>query len=88
MTLKPTLMTEHAFQTTTDPLVTYQSSDESVATVDKDGKVTALKPGSTVITATADDGGYSDTITVIVPQHVTGVTIPENSHCKSMDRIL
>lgn len=36
--------------------VTYKSSNTSVATVDSKGKVTAKKPGSATITATAKDG--------------------------------
>ena len=42
--------------------VTYTSSDPAVATVDADGKVTALKVGRTTITATAAavDGKYAE----------------------------
>ncbi len=43
-------------ENTYDKTVTFTSSDETVATVDKDGKVTAIKEGSAVITATASDG--------------------------------
>ena len=37
--------------------VTWKSSNESVATVDANGKVAALKAGRTTITAITDDGG-------------------------------
>ena len=40
----------------TDKTVIWRSSDETVATVDASGKVTALKKGNAVITATANDG--------------------------------
>ncbi len=38
-------------------VVTYSSSDESVATVDANGKVTVLKSGTVIITATASAAG-------------------------------
>lgn len=42
------------------------SSDTTIATVDANGKVKALKPGNTVITCTREDGEYTDTIKVLV----------------------
>ena len=44
---------------------TYESSDESVATVNKNGVVTFVAQGECTITITALDGGYTDTITVV-----------------------
>lgn len=46
--------------------LTWTSSDATVATVDTNGKVKALKPGDTVITCTSEDGEYTDTIKVLV----------------------
>lgn len=40
------------------PYVTWQSSDESVATVDQNGEVKVLKSGETTITAAANDVNY------------------------------
>lgn len=42
-------------ENTSSRLVTYSSSDETVATVDQNGKVTGLKEGETTITATPYD---------------------------------
>ena len=51
----------------TDKTVTWSSSNESVATVDKDGKVTGIAVGEATITATANDGsGVSASCTVTV----------------------
>ncbi len=49
VTLTATVAPENA----TNKTVTWASSDEKIATVDKNGKVTAVKPGTATITATA-----------------------------------
>ena len=46
--------------------VIWSSSDESIATVDQNGKVTAIKEGTAIITVTTEDGGKTDTCTVTV----------------------
>jgi uncharacterized protein YjdB len=49
----------------TGRLVTWSSSDETAATVDADGLVTAVGPGSTTITATSETKTGTSAITVI-----------------------
>lgn len=66
-----------------DYTLAWSSSDESVATVDQNGQVTAAAPGEAVITVSASingRGGYTDTCTVIVRGVVlpSSVTIREN----------
>ncbi|WP_133967829.1 Ig-like domain-containing protein [Eubacterium limosum] len=42
-----------------NPNVAWTSSDDAIATVDADGKVTAVAPGNASITATTEDGGFT-----------------------------
>lgn len=51
----------------TSSQVTWKSSKSSVATVDQNGTVTGLKPGTTTITASADGSKAACTITVKSP---------------------
>jgi hypothetical protein len=46
--------------------MTWISSDLSIATVDANGLIKALKPGNTVITCTSKDGEYIESIKVLV----------------------
>lgn len=58
----------------TNKRVVYTSSDESVATVDTTGKVTAVKAGTATITATTTDGSKkSATVKVTVVKAVTKI---------------
>lgn len=59
--------------TATNKTVTWSSNDANVATVDVNGKVTAVGGGSATITATA--GGKSATCGVTVTVPVTGVSL-------------
>lgn len=56
----------------TDKAIVWSSSNTNVATVDSSGKVTAVEGGTTTITATTHDGGFSASCTVTVtPKYYT-----------------
>ena len=59
--------------TTADKTVTWTSTDDTVATVDENGKVTALKAGTTYIKAKVEDKEVSCKIDVVVP--LTGIDL-------------
>ncbi|MFT8525233.1 MAG: Ig-like domain-containing protein [Lentilactobacillus hilgardii] len=50
----------------TDTNVSYASKDSSIATVDDTGKVSYVKAGTTQITATTEDGGFTTNCDVTV----------------------
>ena len=59
--------------------VTWSSSDTSVATVNN-GEVSALKVGTTTITATSQDGGYTATCAVaVIEKEGSGTYVPDSS---------
>ncbi len=49
-----------------NPAVKWESSDDTIASVDENGNVTGHKPGTVTITATTEDGGYKKEFTVTV----------------------
>ena len=54
---------------TTNKIVKWSSSDETVATVDNNGKITPIKLGSTIITVTSQDGSKKASCTVTVVEN-------------------
>jgi uncharacterized protein YjdB len=46
--------------------VSWSSEDDTVATVDSNGKVTGIAEGIVNITVTTSDGGFTDTCEVLV----------------------
>lgn len=63
----------------TNKILTWKSSDENVATIDNEGKLTALKKGSTIITATSKDGNKVATCTVTVVDDIEEKVDTKNS---------
>ena len=61
--------------TATNPNVTWSSDAESVATVDADGKVTAVAAGTANITATTADGGYKAICAVTVTDKTYTISV-------------
>ena len=62
--------------------VYWASSDQAVATVDANGKVTAIKAGKTTITVTTEDGGKTASCSVTVNERiypVISVTLDKTS---------
>ncbi|MDL2310195.1 Ig-like domain-containing protein [Parabacteroides sp. OttesenSCG-928-B22] len=77
-TLTATVAPENA----TNKKVTWKSSDLSIAIIDSDGHIAALKPGVIAITATTEDGGKTATCAVTVTSKaiaVTGVSLNKTS---------
>ena len=69
VTLTPTLTSDVAGKAPTNSALTWTSSNEAIATVDQNGKVTPVAPGDATITATAKDGsGVSGSCKVTVTE--------------------
>ena len=68
----------------TNPAVTWSSSDESVATVDETGKITAVAVGNATITATSeDDSSVSANYELTVQQKKAAATTTKNNYSSS-----
>ena len=68
---------------------TWRSSDSSVATVDASGKITAVAPGTAVITATAPNGISADISVSVVCEHTyePGDVVIENEVASTWDKV-
>lgn len=77
-----TLTAEVLPQNAYDTSVTWASANEKIATVDKNGVITAIAPGRTTITATANDksnGTRKASCTVVVENGVSQIELNEYS---------
>ncbi len=52
----------------TNQNVQWSSEDEEIVRVDSNGTLTALKAGTTTVTATTEDGGFTDSASVVVKE--------------------
>lgn len=62
-----------------DTSVRWSSSNSSVASVDQNGKVTAVKEGEATITVTTNDGGLTAKCVIKVGKPVTSVTLDRSA---------
>ncbi len=72
--LMPTVTPDNA----TNKSVTWTSSDPTIASVDENGIVNAIKKGTATITAKTDDGGFTATCVITVNEgdkKVTGISL-------------
>lgn len=67
-----------------DPSLLWSSDTESVATVSAEGLVTAVAPGTAIITASADNGAVTATCTITVQMAFT-VSFDTNGGTSSID---
>lgn len=61
-----------------NPAVEWESSDSDVASVSSTGLVTSGIAGTAVITATTVDGGFTQSCTIHVCKHVTGIYLSDS----------
>ena len=67
---KETLIITFNPELPTNTKINWESSNTEVATVDENGIVTAVGPGTAVITATSEDGGYVAKSTITVTKQI------------------
>lgn len=79
VTITATVAPEEA----TNPAVTWSSSDESVATVDETGKVTAVATGNATITATSEDDSSVSAAYELTVQQKKAATTTKNNYSGS-----
>lgn len=58
--------------------IKWESSNPQIAIINDEGIITPLTFGNTEIVGTTEDGGFSDTCTVYVFEHTTGIEMLDN----------
>ena len=85
--LTVTLFPENA----SNPYLSWNSSDETIATVDSDGLVTAIGPGNVSIEVVTHDGGFADQRELITENPhvaVTGITVSPDYDTVEIDKTI
>ena len=72
----------------TNRTVTWSSNEESIATVNSNGVVTAVEEGTAIITVTTECGERRNTATVTVVRGVTGVALSTNADTRLIGETL
>lgn len=62
-----------------DKEVTFESLDETVCTVDENGKIYGVNPGTAIIRVTTHDQRKTDELEVLVRARVIGITLPSDT---------
>lgn len=62
--------------------VTWSSSNKNVATVDNQGMIHGIAPGTAIITVRSEQGGKTDSMTVVVPEFEDGTYYLKNKATK------
>ena len=74
----------------TERRLVYASGDESVVTVDKNGVITAVNPGTATVTVTSESGVFSDSAAVTVreaPPKYRALLIGEQDYAPSVETV-
>ena len=83
--LTATVLPENA----TNKNVIYSADDESILSVDQNGKVTGLSLGTATVTVTTEDGGFSASAEItVMPVRVTGVSISPKAASVDLGRTI
>ncbi len=71
----------------TNKNVTWESSNDAIATVDANGNVTAVAKGTAIITVTTEDGNFTDTCNVEVKEGYTVTFVDYNNNVLGIDTV-